>query len=797
MMHRNIKISLRRLKADRINSLIKLSGLVLGLSIASIVLIFAVNELSFDKFHANKDCIYRLVNTNEASDMTWATAPFIAGSSLKNNFPEVQDFAHQYIIHDFEVKKGNSKIPESKILCTESSFFNIFSFKFLYGNASDFDIQKNSIILTKSACEKYFGSQNPIGEPFNIVVKNTEYSLNVCGVINDFPANSSIEANYIANIDLSFDHLQKNIITTSNQIPSTDDLKNNWNNGMFFNNYLLLSKNVNANDFTKKLEAYTASQISNNEFSKYSLQPLSEMYFNSCNYVNTNTESGNKQIIILFCLIGLIILTTACINYFNISVAQLFSKRRSIAINNICGAQRKNTITQLVTESIIIWLLTLPLALITTHLLLPTISNILEKSYELNLINNWLGLTLIFITTLAAGAISGFLVSLKAVSQKTIDALNNAIKQKQKLTPSKVMLLFQIVTLMVLSMSVMVIYKQIHYSINKDLGFNKENLLVIDFNDTEATPGYSVFKNTIQSNPNILSVSGAMWIPPTQNTMDITLPKKNEPETIVSVRGLFVDYGFEKTMGIEVLKGKGFDKINNTFGVLVNQSAVKEIGLDDVIGEHVAFGEVKGVVKDFHYGSMHSKIPPTLIVVNPGMVRYMVLRMASGKSLDVIHSIQQTWEKLNPSAPIKYEFFDQKIQKLYSADIKMAKIITSFALLAVAIALLGLIGLSLFACKQRIKEIGIRKVNGAKVLELIQLLNRDFVIWIITAFFIAWPIAYFAMKIWLQTFAYKTQLGWWLFLIAGFITMATTILTVSLQTFKAARKNPAEALRYE
>lgn len=798
MLLRTLKISIRHFINDKANSFIKLSGLAIGLSIASIILIYSSNELSYDQFHTKGNRIYQMVDSCNAYGVIWASAPFVAGPSLQNEFPEVEAYAHHYLISEYNIKKGEATFGEKGIICTESSFFDIFSFEMISGSAKPLDTNPKAIVLTESMARKYFGHKNPVGEILQLELHDTEFDMSICGVMHDFPNNSSIKANMVASIDMSFDDLRHSMISVGGAGPTKEELKTNWKHGMFFGNYLLLAENVDKAVFQEKVSAYCESYSPDLSMSHLSMMPFSDVYFNSDGLSNNHVpESGNKQMILVLAMVGLIILLIALINYFNISMAQLFVKKRAIAIYNVCGASRSNIIKQIMIESIAFALITLPFALLVANISLPYVSQLLEKKYELTLLGSLLGLPLIIGITLLSGALSGLVISLKASSPRAIDAIRNMNNNKQRLMPSKIMLSFQLMTLIVLVVAVFGIFKQLHYSINKNLGFDKENLLVVKFPDKNVKPDYHLFKDLIQSNSDILNVSGAMWLPPTTNNMIMNTKRKDDPEQTVTLFGLYADYNFIETMEFELVKGSSFTPGGATTGVIVNEMAVKELGLTTIIGEQIGFGDVQGVVKDFHYGSMRNPMTPTLIVLNTDMIGEMVIRTAPGKTIEVLNYLKKEWAGFGSDTPLAFEFFDSKIQKLYEADVRMAVVITGFALLAVVIAVLGLVGLSLFTCRQRVKEIGIRKVNGAKVSEILALLNKDFVLWVSISFVLACPLAWYAMDTWLSNFAYKTELSWWIFALGGLCALGITTLTVSWQSWRSARRNPVEALRYE
>jgi len=797
-MNTYIKITLRRLFADKTNSIIKLSGLLIGLSVAFIVLIFSLNELRYDSFHKNRDNIYRILNNNGGSNITWYNTPYVLGSLLAESLPEVEAKASMYSINNFEIKKDNQFISKKNILCTESSFFKIFSFKIINGDMNNFNAD-NSIIISQSIAYEYFGDKDPLGQTLELKLNNTKHLMTVVAVVEDLPINSSIKSDFFCNIDFGITHLTQSMMNATNVKVDADTIKTSWNYGVFFTNFLLLSQNVDIEEFGVKMDKLVGDLCSQGMVSDFYLQPFNKMYFNSATLSgNNNIEKGNKQVLAILMLVGFIILVLANINYINISIAQLFSKSKDVAIRKVCGAQRSVLIWQSIYESVFVSIIALPFAMLIANVFLPVIGKILEKPYTLSLTHNWGWIVIIVMVTIIVGALSGYFVALKTTSSNVVEVMN---KTKQvngnSFNLSKGMLVFQLAIFVFLTIATISVFKQLYFSVNKDLGFSTQNLLTIDVSDKINSPNYQTLKSELLKIPSVNQVSGAIWMPPTNNNMVLNMPKVNEPGKMISTQGLFVDYGFEETIGLHLIKGEFFNKEKGVSGVLVNESAAKALGLTNIIGEKLGFGEVVGLVKDFHLKSIHEIIPPTIIVQNSNMINKVLIRTNGNNMLQTIDNIKETWHKLDVENQPEIVFYNDKIQKLYESDMKFAAIITVFTFLSIFISVLGLIGISLISTKKRIKEIGIRKVNGATISELMNMLNRDFVKWVLIAFVIATPIAYYVMNSWLQNFAYKTTLSWWVFALAGSITLTIALLTVSWQTFRAARKNPVEALRYE
>lgn len=791
----NLLLSIRHLRADKTNTLINLAGLILGLAIVSVVIVFILNELGYNSFFANRNNTYRVLNYNSSDNNTWAETPFIIGKILPDEFAEVDKCIHTYNVGNIEIKKDNDFIHEPKMLCTEGTFFESFGVKLMEGSLAGFDQTENKVLISKELSQKYFGNDNPLGKLLILRCLGTEYPMEVIAVYEDFPQNTTIRASIIAGIDFGFRHLAANLISTGDQKPDVNEFRESWKNGLFFTNYVLLKKGTSTVEFEKKLNQLGNDHSVDNKLS-LSLQPLTDIYFGSGKIVDNNSgDKGNSSMIYILGSIGLLILIIACINYINLTSAQAMTQTKALAVRKVCGASRKSLITQMILESTLVSLIALPFASQLAQITLPFISQLLGKSYQLTInYRFFICVSILILITISTGALSGLLVSLKITSFSLAESLKgHSISVGKKHNTRKVMVIFQISVFIILIAVMILVQKQVHYAFSKDLGFSKEGLIRVHLGDHN----YELFKQEISKNPNIVDVSGALWIPPHVSKMNISIPKVDEPEKIVSVYGLFVDYHFARTMGLKLLLGTDFDEKKNNSGVLVNESAIKTLGLKDIIGEKTAFGTVIGVVFDFNMYSIHEAINPMIIGLNPSMVREIAIRINTDNVLQAIAFMKDVWKSTGGTTPFEFEFTNDILNKLYESDIRFSKTIGLMAIIAILIASLGLFGLSLLISQQKTKEIGIRKINGAKVTEVILMLNKDFIKWVVIAFVIAIPIAWYAMHKWQQTFAYKTELSLWIFSLAGILALVIALLTVSWQSWRAATRNPVEALRYE
>ena len=790
----NVKVSFRHLKSDKTNTFISISGLILGLGIVAVVLVFVLNEMSYDSSFANNDRIYRVLNFNENDNNTWANTPFIIGETVKDKFAEVESFVHQYNIENIEIQKNNEYIPEPEMICTESAFFNIFGIEILQGSLADFDETEGEILLSKKLSKKYFGSENPIGQVLNIRYKGNEVQMEVAAVYKDFPQNTSIKASLIASIDFGVKHLANNLITNGVG-PSESEFRQAWQ-GQFFTNYLLMRSGVNINVFESKLQQLGKEfSYEDNKF-QLSLQALSDIYFGSEKIVDNNRiEQGNLSMLLILAFIGILILIIASINYLNLASAKAMTQVKNFAVRKVCGAPQKSIVRQMIFESTLVSILALPFAILVAWAALPFLSEMLGKTYSIEMSNKiLLSLLILALITITTGVLSGGLVSFKSARFGLVNVLKgNKTDAGKKHYVRKGMVIFQIAIFISLIASMMLVQKQVHYAFNKDLGFAKEGLVRVPLGDHNM----ELFKQEILKNPNVMNASGTLWMPPSENKMYVSIPKVSNHDEMVKVNGLFVDYGFAETMGMKIIMGSDFDKEKNNKGVLVNESAVKTLGLTDIIGEKTAFGNVVGVVSDFNMYSLHEAITPMIIGLNPGMSQNIAIRLRTENLPETIDFLKKTWANTGGTSTFTFDFTNDILNDIYDSDIRFSKTIGLLAVIAILIASLGLFGLSLLMSKQRIKEIGVRKINGARVSEILAMLNKDFVKWVAIAFVVATPISYYAMNKWLENFAYKTNLSWWIFALAGVLALGIALLTVSWQSWRAATRNPVEALRYE
>ena len=790
----NLHISFRRLSSNKSNSLISIAGLVLGLGIVAVLLVFILNELGYNQAFANKDRIYRILNYNVNDNNTWANTPFVIGEAVKSRFAEVEDYTHQYNISDMTIKKDGEYIPEPKILSTDKSFFSIFGVELLQGSLDGFDQTANKVAISQQIAKKHFGLENPVGQLLTLKHNDKLYQMEVIALYKDIPLNSSIKGDLIVNSDFGIEHLNK-IMVSSGIKPDNTQLKEAWE-GVFYTNYIILKPGTSATALSSKIEDLGKEFSKKNNQLSFSLQPFTEVYFKSSGIIDNNLiEQGNITLLYVLGAVGLIILLVACINYLNLAAAQASTQTKDFAVRKVCGAPKSMLVGQMIGESLLISVIALPFALLLAHLAFPVFSTILGKSYTLAFNHQWLlSFGSLVIITLITGILSGLIVSLPLSTVKIVDVLKDKkLLSHNTFSLRKAMVVFQFVVFITLVSALILVEKQIHYAFTKDLGFIKEGLISVPLKNHNA----KIFKQEISKNPDIISVSGTLWMPPSNNKMYISIPRVNNRDEMAKVNGLFVDYHFVETMGLKIIKGEDFDPEKHNSGVIVNESAIKALGLKEALGEQTAFGTVIGVVNDFNMFSLHEAITPMIIGLNPSMSQNLVIRVNTSRFKETIEFLDSSWEKTGATTPFEFEITDTILKDLYEKDIRFSRTVGLLALIAILISCLGLFGLSLFLSRQRTKEIGVRKVNGARTIEIMSLLNKEFIRWVVIAFVLATPVAWLVMHQWLETFSYKTELSWWIFTLAGLMALGIALLTVSWQSWKAARRNPVEAFRYE
>ena len=791
MIFSNIKFTFRNFRKQKLFAFVNLAGLTLGIISASLILIYISYELSFDRFHKNSDRILRVYSTftmggaNEA----WVQTPAPLASFLQNKFPEVVKTVRIAAVPKCLLSAGDKNFFEEKIVIADSSIFDVFTFPLIIGNPNEVFAQPNSVVLTESIAKKYFGKNNPIGKTIRY---NRKIDLTVTGIMKNIPGNT---------------HLQFDMVVSMSSAKTFfwDDFMENRMNTVVFT-YLLTNPDTDFEKFEKSVsqatQEYTGGDFGDNKL--YHVQTLTSIHLHSDLGGEFAPNSDIKNVYILG-TIAFLILMIACINYINLSFSIINRRSTELGIRKIVGARKSQLILLYLQDAYVLAGLAMIISIVIVPDLLPWFGGLVGVNLAENIkINNLVpGIVLLFlIITLITGLSSGWI----STRINPMDTLRKTlIHRKKHIGTQGFLVLFQFGVSIALISSTLIVFRQMSFIRNLDLGFSKDQLMIIPLNDDNIRSRIVSFKQELTKNPNILSAGATSGLPGEMiwvASIDFEGSNKQIPETMVYLE---IDKDFVRTYGVQLkegyLPGDTICPYSGT-GYLLNESAVKKLGWDKPVGKKFSLysvkdGFVSGIIRDFHFKSLHEKIEPLFIFIKESNYKYLAVKLNTSGISGSVKYIQKLWNKMVPDSPFEYFFYDNFYDKLYKKEALFGKIIFIFSTIAILIASLGLFNLAAFFSEKRTKEIGIRKVNGATITEVMTMLNRDFVKWVFMAFIIATPAAWYAMHKWLQSFAYKTELSWWIFGSAGILTLVIALLTVSWQSWRAATRNPVEALRYE
>ncbi len=824
-MFRNyIKITLRNLTRNKVSSIINISGLAIGLACVLLIGMYVKDELGYDRFFNDANRIYR-VNTHEKmgnEEFVAGHTPPPVGLALLNNIPEVESYTRIYkpgneIIHYVSNGQKNA-LTEKSLLSVDSNFLQFFNYPLIEGNRATCLNGPNSVVLTERAAKKYFGSTSAIGK--NLVFDEYSAPFTVTAVLKDLPSQSSLQ----------FDVLQSNV-----GMPPVKRFNWSWI-WLQMGTYVKLKPNI-ANDraalqqIEAKFPAMVRQQAATafkrigqpfDEFikkgGKYELilQPLTDVHLYSANIGSRFIAQGDIKYVYVFSAIALFIILLACVNFMNLATAQSAKRAREVGIRKVLGSERKQLVLQFLSEAFVYTLFAAVIALVLVILCLPSFNNLSAKTLNLKELLNiyvWGGLfALILITSLLAGSYPAFFLT----SFKPVQVLkgNNLKISGGSFFTRNALVVFQFTVSTVLIVCTIVVYKQLMYTQSKDLGFNKENVLMISDADRLGQSEES-FRQELLRLPEVANASISTSVPTQSLFTDSYIPEASADnvtasEKTVNLSSFIVDDSFVPTLKLKMAEGRNFSKsFSDSASVILNETAAKLMGWKDPIGKSITYPggndvrfKIVGVVKDFNTESLHNAVSPFALFYTTSKTyqigtSYISVRIKPGDYNKAISSIQNKWKAFMPNNPFEYSFMDDEFDALYRTDQTVGKVFSVFTCLSIAVACLGLLGLAMFTAERRTKEIGIRKVLGASVQNVVGMLSMDFVKLVIIASLIAFPIAWYAMSKWLQDFAYPITISWWVFAMAGVTTMIIALATVSYQSVKAALMNPVKSLKNE
>jgi putative ABC transport system permease protein len=800
MLKNYLKIAVRNILRNKAYSVINISGLAIGMTCCFLILLFVQDELTYDRYHDRSDQIYRLIALNKSAGEERYLAPIgapvaeIFGSTL----PEVKKAVRLNRGSRVLVEYQDKKFFEERFFFGDPAVFEVFDFPIISGNPQAALSAPFAVVITETTAKKYFGDTDPVGE--RLIVDN-DHTYNITAVMKNVSSNSHFRFDFLASLE------------TLASLHGERYLKHPGN--MAYYTYLLLQENTDPKVLEKKMEEGIKQSYGEKiaAMRSYLLQPLKSIHLRS--RLEYEIEANSSiSFVFIYSAIAFCILLIAAFNFVNLSTARSTKRAREVGMRKVLGAFRSQLVKQFLGESVLFSVWSLFLAMILVRLFLPAFNSLTGKELPLNFFGS-ASVLLGFAGIVAAVGVLGGLYP--AVFMSAFEPMRT-LKGKLGLggrsrSFRRFVVVAQFVISLVLIIGTFVIRNQLHYMRTQNLGFDKEQVVVIPMHDQDTRQNFEYLKTEFMNNSSVLSVTASSGVPGKPVT-NIAYRLEGLPDDKhFSMDTFFVDYDFLKTMGIEVAEGRGFSKAFGTDeenAFMLNEAAVRELNWQTGLDKQVIWpsdlrrkdaivknGQVVGVVKDFHVASLHENIGPVLLQIRPSGFRYISARISPVDIPETLSFFWEKWSRLSPAFPFEYTFLDEDFDKLYRADEKVGRIVGIFSLLAVIVACFGLFGLASFAAEQRTKEIGIRKVLGASVAGIILLLSREFTKWVLVANILAWPIAYYVMNRWLENFAYKTSPGIRIFVLSGLLAFAIALATVGYQAVKAAVSDPIDSLRYE
>ena len=810
MLKNYLKISWRNLVKYKTFSIINISGLAIGLACFILIALYVLDELSFDRFHEKSDRIYR-VNSEirmGGSDLRLAVASDPMGATLKHDYPEVEEYVRLYASSGSKlIKKGSSFITENNVAHADSTIFNVFTLPAIAGVTKTALNEPNTVVISKSAAIKYFGTHEAVGKTLETDDNNSTL-YKVTAVIKDIPQNSHFHFDFLFSMDnVSYDfgdYLSHNFHTYILLKPGTDYRTFEKHFPQYINKYILpqaqqLMQIKSMDDFVKD----------GNKLA-YTLIPLTKIHLHA-DFVPELDANGNIQYVYIFSAVAIFILLIACINFMNLSTARSANRAKEVGIRKVLGTEKRSLVQQFLTESTLMAIFSLFIALVIAWMVIPLFNDVSSKQLTLQSLLQFRVLAVLLAMPIIVGLLAGSYPAFFLSSFQPIQVLKGKINagfKRNILRSSLVVFQFSISILLIIG--TMVVYKQLNYIQTIKLGFNKDQVLVINGTGSLGNNA-TAFKNEILNMPGVISGSLSGYLPVEQSSRN---DRTYSTEAVMNGKNGFnmqtwqIDYDYMKTIGMDVIAGRNFSPEfgSDSSGVIINETTAKILGYQDPIGQKLyALNEpgaqpsvfnIVGVVKNFHFESLRQNIAPLCFVLgnSPWLASFKV---KSGDIQGLVKQVENKWKAMAPALPFSYRFLDESFDNMYRTEQRVGKIALSFAVLTILIACLGLFGLATYMAEQRTKEIGVRKVLGASVTNIINMLSADFLKLVLISAIFAVPLGWWAMNIWLRDFAYRVQIGWWIFIVAIGVAVIIALCTVSFQAIKAAVANPVKSLRTE
>jgi putative ABC transport system permease protein len=785
-----IKTALRSIRRQRGYSFINISGLAIGLAVCMLIVLWVVDEWSFDRFNVNADQIYRVYYdesaTREGSSSVLTPPPM--ATALKRDFPEIVRATRFGTWQRQLVTYKDRSFNETRFMHVDPDFFTMFSFPLIKGDPETVFSQPYSVVLSEEAALKYFGDEDPLGKTLTV---NGSYDVLVTGIIHNGSLRSSLEFDLLS----PFEILIREYIG--------EETRESWGFNSF-GTYVMLEPSVSLENISGKLTGYL-KKYDEEWTDELVLQPLTDIHLFS-NLGHDLSNRGDIKYVWIFSALAVFVLLIAGVNFMNLTTARSANRAKEVGLRKVVGAERIQLIRQFFGESVLMALFAYFSGLVLVELFLPVFNTLAGKEIVSAWRNNPFFLIGFFGVAVVTGIFSGSYPALFLSSFKPIQVLRGPLRSTGS-NPifRKALVIFQFSLAVFLIVGTVGISRQLSYMRNKDLGFNREHIIHISIHG-ELLEKYGAIRDRFLQNPEVLHVTAAMSLPSSiQGSPGTPEWEGKNPDEIMEIKADFVDYDYIETFGIPLVEGRSFSREFATdpeSAFIVNEEAVRRMGLQPpVVGKRFGFwdidGQIIGVMKDAHFQPLHQKIEPLVFKMFPPWLRRMYVKFRSDNITAVLGALEKDWNEMNLGYPFDYRFLDEDIDNLYKSEARMGDIFKSFAVLAVFIACLGLFGLASFMAEQRTKEIGVRRVLGASVSGITLLMSRDFAKWVLMANLIAWPVSWIFVNRWLKGFAYRMDMGVMVFLIPAVFSISVALLTVSIQTFRAARANPIDSLKCE
>ncbi len=796
----------RNMRKQSGSVILNVVGLTIGLTTFLFIIFYVINELTYDRFHNNYENIYRIKVVGMLSegeiDQAISAAPM--AQALLNDYPEVLHVTRVRRLGAWLIRYGDKKFNEDGMIFADSTFFDVFDFQLLKGDPSTALVQPRSLILTEEYALKYFGNDNPMGQQLSVEEDSVLYTIT--GVMQDVPDNS---------------HMKFDMLASMSTYPgiANDQF---WLSHNFYT-YIVVNENVGKEQMEEKLQGlltkYVGPQLQEflgitvDDFNKagnyfsYELEPLKDIHLKGAPQYNIEPP-GSISTVYIFTVVAIMILVIAIINYVNLATAKSAARAKEVGVRKVAGGNKSGLVLQFLGESVIIVTMATLLSVLLIYLLSPIFNNLIGKEISIALLTSIKGILLIVLLIVFVGISSGFYPAFVLASFSPVEVLKGTLNPgSMSKTLRGILVVFQFIVSIIIIIGSFIVYSQLNFMTNKDIGFEKENLIVIRRPDAFYRQMES-FRTQLLQLPGVQDV-GFSWALPGTTFSNNGFLLDNDPEKntyLINQAGVSLD--FPQTLGVQLVEGRFFSREygSDSSAIIINETAVKSLGFEDPLGKYILqprgpqqFNRLKiiGVMKDFHIESMHKAITPVCFtVMRPGGGdRFATVRLTGKNIPATLQEIEKIWQTFTPKQPFQYDFFTDRWNNLYNAEMKTGKIFIIFSVLAVFIASLGLIGLITYIANKRTREIGIRKTYGASASLVLSLLSKEVLYLILISSLIAWPVAWLGSRYWLEGFASKININPLIFIFATLIALAIGWISISYRTFRAAATNPAEALR--